>query len=46
MPRVARTTWRFLADLPVPQPSVLGYGTRITTITGPGWSLVNSPLCP
>ena len=33
-------------DLPVPQPSVLGWGTRITTITGQGWSLVNSPLCP
>jgi hypothetical protein len=33
-------------DLPVPQPSVLGWGTRITTITERGWTLVDSPLCP
>ena len=33
-------------DLPVPQPSVLGWGTRITKITGQGWTLVDSPLCP
>jgi hypothetical protein len=27
------------------EPSVLGWGTRVTTITGSGWTLVNSPLC-
>lgn len=33
-------------NVPVPQPSVVGWGTRIATITGHGWTLVNSPLCP
>jgi hypothetical protein len=28
------------------EPSVLGWGTRVTTITGSGWTLVNSRLCP
>jgi hypothetical protein len=28
------------------EPSVLGWGTRVTTVTGSGWTLVNSPLCP
>jgi hypothetical protein len=33
-----------VAGLPTPSP--IGWGTKITTITGSGWSLVNSPLCP
>jgi hypothetical protein len=33
-------------DLPLPQPSVVGWGTRITTVTGSGWNLVDSPVCP
>jgi hypothetical protein len=34
-------------DVPeLPQPSVIGWGTRITTITNRGWTLMNSPLCP
>jgi hypothetical protein len=28
------------------EPSVLGWGTRVTTITKSGWTLMNSPLCP
>jgi hypothetical protein len=28
------------------EPSVLGWGTRVTTITSSGWTLVNSRLCP
>jgi hypothetical protein len=28
------------------EPSVVGWGTRVTTITGSGWTLMNSPLCP
>jgi hypothetical protein len=32
-----------VAGLPTPSP--IGWGTRITTVTGSGWSLVNSPLC-
>ncbi len=32
-----------VAGLPTPSP--IGWGTRITTITSSGWSLVNSPLC-
>jgi hypothetical protein len=28
------------------EPSVLGWGTRVTTVTSSGWTLVNSPLCP
>ena len=32
-----------VAGLPTPSP--LGWGTRITTVTGSGWQLVNSPLC-
>jgi len=28
------------------EPSVLGWGTRVTTVTGSGWTLQNSPLCP
>ncbi|HEX2087184.1 MAG TPA: hypothetical protein VHF89_15995 [Solirubrobacteraceae bacterium] len=28
------------------EPSALAWGTRVTTITGSGWTLVNSPLCP
>ena len=27
------------------EPSVLGWGTRVTTVTSSGWALVNSPLC-
>jgi hypothetical protein len=27
------------------EPSVLGWGTRVTTVTGSGWTLVDSPLC-
>ena len=27
------------------EPSALAWGTRVTTITGAGWTLVNSPLC-
>jgi len=28
------------------EPSVLGWGTRVNTVTNAGWTLVNSPLCP
>ena len=28
------------------EPSAIAWGTRVTTITGSGWSLVDSPLCP
>src|SRR5215210_1451397 len=28
------------------EPSVLGWGTRVTTVTSSGWSLMDSPLCP
>lgn len=28
------------------EPSAIGWGTRVTTVTGKGWTLVNSPLCP
>jgi hypothetical protein len=28
------------------EPSVLGWGTRATTVTSSGWALQNSPLCP
>jgi hypothetical protein len=28
------------------EPSVVGWGTRVTTVTSSGWTLVNSPLCP
>jgi hypothetical protein len=28
------------------EPSVVGWGTRVTTITGSGWTLMDSPLCP
>ena len=27
------------------EPSVLAWGTRVTTVTGSGWTLVDSPLC-
>jgi hypothetical protein len=27
------------------EPSVVGWGTRVTTVTSSGWTLVNSPLC-
>jgi len=27
------------------EPSALAWGTRVTTVTGHGWELVNSPLC-
>ena len=27
------------------EPSAIAWGTRVTTITGSGWQLVNSPLC-
>jgi hypothetical protein len=27
------------------EPSVVGWGTRVTTVTGSGWTLVDSPLC-
>ena len=27
------------------EPSPIGWGTRVTTITSSGWTLVNSPLC-
>ena len=29
----------------LPTPSAIGWGTRITTVTGSGWQLVNSPIC-
>lgn len=29
----------------LPTPSAIGWGTRVTTITGSGWLLVSSPLC-
>ena len=28
------------------EPSVVGWGTRVMTVTSNGWTLVNSPLCP
>src|SRR5829696_4933129 len=28
------------------EPSVVGWGTRVTTVTGSGWTLMDSPLCP
>ena len=28
------------------EPSAIGWGTRVTTITSSGWQLINSPLCP
>jgi hypothetical protein len=28
------------------EPSPIGWGTRVTTVTGSGWTLLNSPLCP
>ena len=28
------------------EPSVVGWGTRVTTVTSSGWTLVNSALCP
>ena len=28
------------------EPSALAWGTRVSTITSSGWTLVNSPLCP
>jgi hypothetical protein len=28
------------------EPSAIAWGTRVTTITSRGWTLVNSPLCP
>jgi hypothetical protein len=28
------------------EPSVVGWGTRVTTVTSQGWTLVDSPLCP
>jgi hypothetical protein len=31
---------------PDAQPSFVGWGTRITTVTSQGWRLVSSPLCP
>ena len=31
----------FLSVIPI-----VRWGTRVTTITGGGWSLVDSPLCP
>jgi hypothetical protein len=27
------------------EPSVIAWGTRVTTVTGSGWTLVDSPLC-
>jgi hypothetical protein len=27
------------------EPSVVGWGTRVTTVTSQGWTLVDSPLC-
>lgn len=45
MEAVGNLTHGIGVNVPVPQPSAVAWGTRITTITG-GWSLVNSPLCP
>jgi len=28
------------------EPSAIAWGTRVTTVTSGGWSLVDSPLCP
>jgi hypothetical protein len=28
------------------EPSVVGWGTRVTTVTSQGWTLLDSPLCP
>jgi hypothetical protein len=46
LPAVGNLTHGIGLNVPVPQPSALGWGTRITTITSSGWALVNSPLCP
>jgi len=46
LPAVGNLTHGLALNVPVPQPSAVGWGTRITTITGSGWTLVNSPLCP
>ncbi|HYU60545.1 MAG TPA: hypothetical protein VEK39_07285 [Solirubrobacterales bacterium] len=46
LPAVGNLTHGIGLNVPVPQPSALGWGTRITTITSGGWNLVNSPLCP
>jgi hypothetical protein len=46
LPAVGNLTHGIGLDLPVPQPSVLAWGTRVTTITGSGWTLLSSPLCP
>jgi hypothetical protein len=46
LPAVGNLTHGLALNVPVEQPSAVGWGTRITTITGSGWTLVNSPLCP
>jgi hypothetical protein len=46
LPAVGNLTHGIGLPLDVPQPSALAWGTRVTTITGSGWSLVSSPLCP
>jgi hypothetical protein len=46
LPAVGNLTHGIALNVPAPQPSALGWGTRITTVTGSGWTLVDSPLCP
>jgi hypothetical protein len=43
---VGNLTHGLALDVPAPQPSVVGWGTRITTITSSGWTPLDSPLCP
>lgn len=44
LPAVSNLT-HGIALFGLPTPSALAWGTRVTTITGGGWELVNSPLC-
>jgi hypothetical protein len=46
LPAVGNLTHGIGVAVDVPQPSVLAWGTRVTTITGSGWTLLSSPLCP
>ena len=46
MQAVGNLTHGLAVNVPVPQPSVIAWGTRITKVTSQGWRLINSPLCP
>jgi hypothetical protein len=46
LPAVGNLTHGIGVDVGLPQPSLLAWGTRVTTITGSGWTLRSSPLCP